>query len=265
MRHRQAGRKLGRTMAHREMMMRNLVTSLVLYEKIITTAAKAKDLRGVAEKMVTLAKREDLHARRQAAEVLNDDKALKKLFETIGARFRERNGGYTRITKLDYRMGDGAPLAAIEFLGAEPRRRQRASPSPAVRRRRRERALPRLGAGVAGEASAAVRRQKRLPRPARIASLSAREGEDVARPSAVACGRARFFAARKGTPTDGDPAQVRTNSAAPSPSRGDAGVRPCPGADGAVPAGRPTSSAPPWPIPSAAPGFPGRFPPDSRS
>jgi large subunit ribosomal protein L17 len=107
-------------MAHREMMMRNLATSLVLYEKIITTAAKAKDLRGVAEKMVTLAKREDLHARRQAAEVLNDDKALKKLFETIGARFRERNGGYTRITKLDYRMGDGAPLAAIEFLGAEP-------------------------------------------------------------------------------------------------------------------------------------------------
>ncbi len=119
MRHRQAGRKLGRTMAHREMMMRNLVTSLVLYEKIITTAAKAKDLRGVAEKMVTLAKREDLHARRQAAEVLTDDKALKKLFETIGARYRERAGGYTRITKLDYRMGDGAPLAAIEFLGAE--------------------------------------------------------------------------------------------------------------------------------------------------
>ena len=95
MRHRQAGRKLGRTMAHREMMMRNLVTSLVLYEKIITTAAKAKDLRGVAEKMVTLAKREDLHARRQAAEVLTDDKALKKLFETIGARYRDRNGGYT--------------------------------------------------------------------------------------------------------------------------------------------------------------------------
>jgi large subunit ribosomal protein L17 len=102
------------------MMMRNLVTSLVLYEKIITTAAKAKELRGVAEKMVTLAKREDLHARRQAAEVLNDDKALKKLFDTIGTRYRERNGGYTRITKLDYRMGDGAPLAAIEFLGAEP-------------------------------------------------------------------------------------------------------------------------------------------------
>jgi large subunit ribosomal protein L17 len=151
MRHRQAGRKLGRTMAHREMMMRNLVTSLVLYEKIITTAAKAKDLRSVAEKMVTLAKREDLHARRQASEVLNDDKALKKLFETIGARYRDRNGGYTRITKLDYRMGDGAPLAAIEFLGAEPapeakgKTRARATEktegegAPRTRRRRRRR------------------------------------------------------------------------------------------------------------------------------
>ena len=99
--------------------MRNLVTSLFLYEKIITTAAKAKELRGVAEKMVTLAKREDLHARRQAAEVLKDDKALKKLFDTIGARYRDRNGGYTRITKLDYRAGDGAPMAAIELIGAE--------------------------------------------------------------------------------------------------------------------------------------------------
>ena len=119
MRHRRAGRKLGRTTAHREMMMRNLVTSLVLYEKIITTVAKAKELRRVAERLVTLAKRGDLHARRQTAEVLNDEKAVKKLFDSLGGRYQERNGGYTRITKLDYRMGDGAPLAAIEFLGAE--------------------------------------------------------------------------------------------------------------------------------------------------
>jgi large subunit ribosomal protein L17 len=165
MRHRQAGRKLGRTMAHREMMMRNLVTSLVLYEKIITTAAKAKDLRGVAEKMVTLAKREDLHARRQAAEVLTDDKALKKLFETIGARFRERDGGYTRITKLDYRMGDGAPLAAIEFLGAEPaeppktKAKAKASTADkgeddtATRARRRRRRRGKRGGAVAETAS----------------------------------------------------------------------------------------------------------------
>lgn len=120
--------------------MRNLVTSLLLYEKIITTAAKAKELRGVAEKMVTLAKREDLSARRQAAEVVNDDKALKKLFETLGARYRERSGGYTRITKLDYRMGDGAPLAAIEFIGIEPTVEPKGEgPSRPGRRRRRRR------------------------------------------------------------------------------------------------------------------------------
>jgi len=140
MRHKRAGRKLGRTTAHREMMMRNLVTSLLLYEKIITTAAKAKELRGVAEKMVTLAKRGDLHARRQAAEVLLEEKALKKLFDTIGGRYQDRNGGYTRITKLDYRMGDGAPLAAIEFVGAEPvgeAKKEKAAGTGRRRRRRR--------------------------------------------------------------------------------------------------------------------------------
>jgi len=159
MRHRQAGRKLGRTMAHREMMMRNLVTSLVLYEKIITTAAKAKDLRGVAEKMVTLAKRGDLHARRQAAEVLTDEKALKKLFESIGSRYQDRSGGYTRITKLDYRMGDGASLAAIEFLGAEtaaePKGKAKApsaaGETPKRPRRRRRRGK---GAGASGPETA---------------------------------------------------------------------------------------------------------------
>jgi len=146
MRHRHAGRKLGRTTAHREMMMRNLVTSLLLYEKIITTAAKAKELRSVAEKMVTLAKRDDLQARRQAAEVLNDEKALKKLFDSIGGRYRDRSGGYTRITKLDYRMGDGAPLAAIEFIGAEPapeaKGEKAAGPGRRRRRRRGKRGAP---------------------------------------------------------------------------------------------------------------------------
>jgi large subunit ribosomal protein L17 len=137
------------------MMMRNLVTSLFLYEKIITTAAKAKELRSLAEKMVTLAKREDLHARRQAAEVLNDDKALKKLFDTLGARYRDRNGGYTRITKLDYRMGDGAPLAAIELLGAEPAPEAKGEgPAKAGRRRRRRRGKG--GTGAAEKAAGAA-------------------------------------------------------------------------------------------------------------
>lgn len=119
MRHRKLRRKLGRTSAHREALLRNLTTSLLLYEKIITTAAKAKELRKIAERMITLAKRKDLHARRQAAEVIQDERVLKKLFETIGERYEGRNGGYTRITKLEYRVGDGAPLAAVELVGTE--------------------------------------------------------------------------------------------------------------------------------------------------
>ncbi len=127
MRHRKSGRKLGRTTAHREILLRNLVTSLFLYEKIVTTEAKAKELRKLAERMITLAKRQDLHARRQAAEIVADDKVLKKLFDSIGGRYKDRNGGYTRITKLDYRMGDGAPLAAIELVTSG------AAPEPAAR------------------------------------------------------------------------------------------------------------------------------------
>ncbi|MDE2179982.1 MAG: 50S ribosomal protein L17, partial [candidate division NC10 bacterium] len=104
-------------------------------EKIVTTEAKAKELRKLADKVITLAKRGDLHARRQAAEVVQDEDVLKKLFDSIGGRYKDRNGGYTRLTKLEYRMGDGAPLAAIELaeIGAatEP------SAKPAKRRGRR--------------------------------------------------------------------------------------------------------------------------------
>ena len=135
MRHRKAGRKLGRTTAHREMLLRNLLTSLFRYEKIVTTEAKAKELRKLTDKVITLAKRGDLHARRQAAEVVQDEDILKKLFDAIGSRYKDRNGGYTRLTKLEYRMGDGAPLAAIELveIGAavEP------ASKPAKRRSRR--------------------------------------------------------------------------------------------------------------------------------
>ncbi|WP_337290930.1 50S ribosomal protein L17 [Candidatus Methylomirabilis sp.] len=135
MRHRKAGRKLGRTTAHREMLLRNLLTSLFHYEKIVTTEAKAKELRKLADKVVTLAKRGDLHARRQAAEVVLDEDVLKKLFDSIGSRFKDRNGGYTRMTKLEYRMGDGAPLAAMELveIGADTE----PPATPAKRRSRR--------------------------------------------------------------------------------------------------------------------------------
>jgi len=149
MRHRKARRKLGRTTEHREALLRNLTTSLLLHERIVTTQAKAKELRKIAERMITLAKREDLHARRQAAEVIQDERVLKKLFDALGGRYQGRNGGYTRITKLEYRMGDGAPLAAIELIGAEVAERAR---QPRKGKERTEGAPP----GKEGEAPAAV-------------------------------------------------------------------------------------------------------------
>lgn len=116
MRHRVEGRKLGRPSGHRLAMMRNLMVSLIRHERIKTTLARAKELRKVAEKMITLAKRGDLSARRQAAQFLNSKAETKKLFEELAQRFKKRNGGYTRIMRLGWRPGDGAPISLIEFL-----------------------------------------------------------------------------------------------------------------------------------------------------
>jgi len=116
MRHLKAGRKLNRTSSHRKALLRNLVTSLLEFEKIETTDAKAKELRKVADKMITWGKRGDLHARRQALVVINDKKIVQKLFNDIAPRFRERVGGYTRIVKSGRRRGDNAPLSIIELI-----------------------------------------------------------------------------------------------------------------------------------------------------
>ena len=116
MRHRVGGRKLGRTTSHKDAMLRNMVTSFLKFEKIETTDVKAKELRRVAEKMITLAKRGGLHARRQAAAVIRDKDVVKKLFDEIGARFADRQGGYTRIVKTRFRAGDSAPMAFIELM-----------------------------------------------------------------------------------------------------------------------------------------------------
>ena len=117
MRHGVGGRKLGRTTSHRTAMLRNMVTSFLKHEKIETTDVKAKELKRVAEKMITLAKKGSLHARRQAAAVLRDKDVLKKLFDELGARFADRQGGYTRIVKTGFRVGDSSPLAIVELLG----------------------------------------------------------------------------------------------------------------------------------------------------
>lgn len=144
MRHRKAGSKLNRTASHRNAMFRNMVTSLFKYDRIQTTDAKAKMLRGWADHMVTLAKRGDLHARRQALSIMREKKVVHKLFEEAPKRFADRPGGYTRVIKAGRRPGDAAPLSIVELVTGAPteakssRRKKTskvepASPQPAAR------------------------------------------------------------------------------------------------------------------------------------
>ncbi len=115
MRHRVAGRKLSRHTQHRELMFRNMVVSLLTHERIKTTLPKAKELRSRADKIITLGKRGDLPARRRVFDLLRDREIVKKLFEEIAPRFKDREGGYTRIFKMGWRLGDAAPLSLIEL------------------------------------------------------------------------------------------------------------------------------------------------------
>ena len=143
MRPRNSGRKLNRTASHRKAMFANLASALIEHEQIVTTLPKAKDLRPIVEKLVTLGKRGDLHARRQAIAEMRDVAMVKKLFDVIGPRYKDRNGGYTRVLKAGYRYGDSAAVAVIEFVdrdvdakGKEDRERHEAekaaAPAPAA-------------------------------------------------------------------------------------------------------------------------------------
>lgn len=116
MRHRKAGRKLNRTSTHRRAMLAALANALIKHEQIATTLPKAKELRRVADRLITLAKRGDLHARRQAFARIRDNATVKKLFDTLGPRYAERPGGYTRVMKAGFRYGDSAPMAVIELV-----------------------------------------------------------------------------------------------------------------------------------------------------
>jgi len=120
MRHGIAHRKLGRTTAHRTAMFANMAASLIKHEQITTTLPKAKELRPFVEKLVTLAKRGGLHARRQAISRVRDIDQVKKLFDTIGPRYKGREGGYIRVLKAGFRYGDNAPVAVIEFVDRDP-------------------------------------------------------------------------------------------------------------------------------------------------
>ncbi len=116
MRHRKSGRKLNRTSAHRKAMFANMAASLIKHEQIQTTLPKAKELRPIVEKLITLGKRGDLHARRQALSQLNEKSAVDKVFSTLSERYAERSGGYTRVLKAGFRTGDAAPMGVIELV-----------------------------------------------------------------------------------------------------------------------------------------------------
>jgi large subunit ribosomal protein L17 len=131
MRHGMVNRKLGRTASHRAAMFRNQLASLIQNERIVTTLPKAKELRPLIEKLVTLGKKDSIHARRQAARMVADDILIGKLFDTLGPRFAERPGGYTRIVKLGSRRGDAAEMAILEFVGYTLPEEAKAAPAPA--------------------------------------------------------------------------------------------------------------------------------------
>jgi large subunit ribosomal protein L17 len=137
MRHLKSGRQLSRNSAHRWALMRNLITALLREEKIQTTDPKAKELRRWADRVITLGKRGGLHARRQALSIVQDKAVVRKLFETIAPRFKDRSGGYTRIIKLGIRRGDAAQMSLIELVGVETEKE--ASKTGAKKRRRARR------------------------------------------------------------------------------------------------------------------------------
>lgn len=124
MRHRKAGSKLGRTSSHRDAMFRNMVTSLLKYQKIRTTDVKAKVLRGWVDHLITLAKKGDLHSRRQALSIVREKAIVHQLFEKVESQFGDRNGGYTRIVKIGRRAGDSAPMSLIELIVAEEKKKK---------------------------------------------------------------------------------------------------------------------------------------------
>lgn len=146
MRHGKSGYKLKRDMGARKALLKGLVTSVIEQERVITTVPKAKAVRPLVEKMITLAKRDTLHARRQAAAFLETPAAVQKLFDKLGARFAQRNGGYTRIVRVGWRQGDGAEQAMLELVGSELVKRA------AERAKRREERLKQLKEGESPDA-----------------------------------------------------------------------------------------------------------------
>jgi large subunit ribosomal protein L17 len=155
MRHGRANYKLGRLTAHRWAMFRNLLVALFQHERIMTTEAKAKAVRGLADQMVTLAKREDLHAKRQVLSMVPDETVVKKLFDTIASRFADRNGGYTRIIHAGTRPGDRAPMVLLELVDRPEAPREKGKKDAKAEK------APKAEKGDKGEAAAGARKGRR--------------------------------------------------------------------------------------------------------
>ena len=173
MRHGMANRKLGRTSGHRMAMFRNQLASLIGNERIVTTLPKAKELRPLIEKLITLGKNDSVHARRTAAKMVPDETLIAKLFGTLGPRFAERPGGYTRIIKLGARRGDAAEMAILEFVGYElPEAAKKETPAPAAPKRgkkKEEAPATEEGAEAAPAEKKKPARKKGAQKPAKAA------------------------------------------------------------------------------------------------
>lgn len=209
MRHGKSGRKLNRSSSHRLAMFRNMVTSLLDHERIYTTHAKAKELRRWADWMITLGKRGDLHARRQALQVIRDKSVVHKLFTDLAQRYQARSGGYTRTVKVGFRVGDGAPLSLIELMTGEtvkkkkvkrkPRKAVEAAP-PAVEEAVAEEAVAaEVSAGEPEEAVAeeAVDKKKKKRKPAKKVEAEAPAAEEAVAEETVDKKKKKSKAAKK--------------------------------------------------------------------
>ena len=193
MKHRVAGRKLGRTAMHRVAVLRNLSTELFRRERIRTTLMKAKELRPFAEKLITLSKRETLHARRLVLRDIHDADVVSKMFDTISSRFAQRPGGYTRIVKLGPRRGDNAEMALIELVGAET--------APAAEKEAPE-AAETAGKGKGKAKAAKPKRAERAEKAAKppkdeTAPKKAARGKGAAKPKTESKGKAKSSAATR--------------------------------------------------------------------
>jgi large subunit ribosomal protein L17 len=191
MKHRMHTRHLGRSSPHRKALMRNMVTSLLDHERIQTTDAKAKELRRIADRMITLGKRGTLHARRRALRTIRSREIAAKVFDSLAARYRDRAGGYTRVLKLGRRAGDAAPISIIELVdretGAAPAKRKAAAARPAAAKQ----------GAAAAKAPAAAAKTKTKTKTKTKAAKPAAAKKRSAKPAADAKGKARKASPRK--------------------------------------------------------------------